>query len=154
MRITGYYNPYFIPKIPSLDAIIISKILDINYEISFLIDTGAFATLLLDKDIGNMMVEIGKLKKSKREVSGVGGSIDTYVIEDAEIIFKTDEGTQYIESIPIFVGIHDLSKYGETTKKKILMMPSLLGRDIINKFDLFCSSEKGIVYLERIWEKE
>ena len=147
MRIKGYFNPEFKPTAPFIDVVIVSEEVGLNHEVRLLLDTGASMTILLDKDIKNIGLDISKLKRADKRIGGVGGSIDTYIIEDARVIFESNEGCVY-QNIPLFVGIHDLSKMDEDTKKRILTMPSLLGRNIINEFDIYCSLHKGQIYLE------
>ena len=51
MKIEGYFDPDFKPPAPFVDAIIISEKAGIRHKVSFLIDTGASMTILLDKDV-------------------------------------------------------------------------------------------------------
>lgn len=148
MRIEGYFDYSFKPIAPFVDAVIYSEMLGLTEEISFLVDTGASMTILLDKDVEIMGLDVSRLKHADKPLGGIGGMVDTYIIDDARIVFETDEG--YIsQDLTLFVGIHDLSRADEETKRRILTMPSLLGREIANKFDLHCLPQKGKVYLEK-----
>ncbi|MBU0567310.1 retroviral-like aspartic protease family protein [bacterium] len=148
MRIDGYFEPEFKPKAPFIDAIVISKEVGFYHKIRFLIDTGASMTILLDKDVRDTGLDVRKLKRAKRQVSGVGGGIDTYLMEEAKIVFKTRKGF-YEEKLTVFIGVHNLSNIDEEGRRKILVMPSLLGREILDKFDLHCLPQKGEVYIEK-----
>lgn len=148
MRIEGYFDYSFKPIAPFVDAVIYSEILGLTEEISFLVDTGASMTILLNKDVEIMGLDVSRLKRADRPVGGIGGMVDTYIIDDVKIVFETDEGYTS-QDLTLFVGIHDLSQADEETKKRILTMPSLLGREITNDFDLHCLPQKGEIYLEK-----
>jgi hypothetical protein len=128
--------------------VIHSEVLGFTEEISFLVDTEASMTILLDKDVEIMGLDISRLKRADKPVGGIGGVVNTYIIDDAKIVFETDEGYTS-QDLVLFVGIHDLSQADEETKRRILTMPSLLGREIVNEFDLYCLPQRGEVYLER-----
>jgi len=147
MRIEGYFDPNFKPIAPFVDAIIISEEVKIRHKVRFLIDTGASMTILLDKDVKDIGLDVGKLKGADNQVGGIGGSVETYIIEDAKIVFKTNEGF-YDQSLFLYIGIHDLTRADEYAKRRILVMPSLLGREILNGFNFYCSPQRGEIYLE------
>lgn len=149
MQIEGYFNHLFDPKAPFLDAIVLSKTAGINRKIRFLIDTGASSTILLDKDVKDLGINISKLKKLRKKVGGIGGSIDTYIIEDAELIFTTKEKSYHKEKTVLYVGFHDLSKLDKDTRKKFLILPSLIGRDILQKYNLHILHTADLVLLEK-----
>ncbi len=105
-------------------------------------------TILLDKDVEIIGLDVSRLKRADKPVGGIGGIIDTYLTDDAKIVFETDEG--YIsQDLTLLVGIHDLSRVDEETKRRILIMLSLLGGEIVNEFDVHCLPQKGEVYLEK-----
>ncbi len=82
-------------------------------------------------------------------MSGIGGSVETYVIEDSILLF----GENSIK-IPVFVLRHPLETMnkGERIKIKILRFPSILGRDVINKFRLIFDKElSAIGRLDKEW---
>ena len=148
MKIKGYFDPEFKPKAPFIDAIVISSLAGLYHKIRFLIDSGASMTIILDKDVKDSGIDLSKLKKMEKGVSGIGGAIETYLIEDARIVFETGEGF-YERDLSLFVGTHDLSMMDEETRKRTLLMPSLLGREILNEFDFHYLPQTEKVYLER-----
>ncbi len=147
MRIEGYFDPDFKPPAPFVDAIIISEKAGIMRKVSFLIDTGASMTMLLDKDVKDIGLDVGRLKKAEKQVGGIGGSVETYLVEDARVIFESDEGF-YEEALLLYIGIHNLTGADEETIRRILVIPSLLGREILSKFDLYSFPRRGKLYLE------
>ena len=148
MKIEGYFDYKFKPKAPFVDAIVISSQARLYHKIRFLIDSGASMTIILDKDVKVSGVELSKLKRTEKGASGIGGTIETYLIEDTRIVFEAEEGF-YEQDLSLFVGVHDLSKMDEETRKRILVMPSLLGREILNEFDLHYLPRSEKVYLVR-----
>lgn len=77
-----------------------------------------------------------------------GGLIDTYLIEDATMIFKTEEGIAHEEKPTLLVGIHKLDKLTEEERILITRLPSLLGRNILRKFRLIYDERLNEVFME------
>ncbi|MFQ5884691.1 MAG: hypothetical protein ACE5IO_06285 [Thermoplasmata archaeon] len=113
-----------------------------------MIDSGASATILLDKDVEALGIEVDRLEKHEKDIGGIGGTIKTHSINDAELVFEREDGTLYKERLNILVGTHEPLKLDEMTRQKIMMMPSLLGRDVINKFRFVYDAPKRELYLE------
>lgn len=128
-----------------VNAHLISKSLDIDETIEFVIDTGANKTVLLDKDAITLGIDYKKLKKHDRDFVGIGGSIRTYIIEDALLLFKAEKEVKI--RTPIFVVKHPIEEMDEAEKMKVLRIPSLLGRDIINRFRLIFDKQKEEIAL-------
>jgi hypothetical protein len=114
-----------------------SESLNIDETIEFLVDTGASRTTLLDKDAIYLGLDYDKLPRYKENLSGIGGSISTYVIEDASLIIGSTQ-----MAIPVMVGRHPIEKMTKEELIRTLRIPSLLGRDVINKFRLIFDKEK------------
>lgn len=149
MKIPGYFNIRFQPSAPFIRTTFESKNQRIKRPLHFHIDTGASVTVLLDKDTSYLGIDIEKLKRAERNIGGLGGLISTYVIEDATLFFRAEDGEVVQEKLRLFVGAHDLSKLSPEEKKMIMRMPSLLGRDVIYRFRLVCDKNRNEVYLER-----
>jgi len=62
--------------------------------------------------------------------------------------FATDEGDFSLEQ-DIRVAQHDLDRLPPDEVSRILRLPSVLGRDVINRFRLTCDYTAGKVSLER-----
>ncbi len=111
--------------------------MDIDETVEFLVDTGASRTTLLDKDAIYLDLDYNKLSKYRENLSGIGGSINTYVIEDASLIIGSAQ-----MDIPVMVGKHPIEKMTKEELIRTLRIPSLLGRDVINRFRLIFDKEK------------
>ena len=128
------YNAAFI------SAFFSSVRLGIEGEVDFLVDTGASKTVILDMDAESLGVNYGKLTRYKYDMIGIGGSVETYSIKEAKLTFSTNEGKVLTERFEIFVLKHP------KLNKKIERLPSLLGRDVLNKYCLMMNKPSGTVY--------
>jgi len=149
MRIPGYFNKRFQPPAPFIRITVESKSQRIKRPLHFHIDTGASLTVLLDKDTSYLGIDVEKLKRAERNIGGLVGLINTYVIEDATLFFRAEDEEVIEEKLCLFVGAHDLSKLSPEEKVLIMRIPSLLGRDIIYRFRLVCDRNRNEIYLER-----
>jgi hypothetical protein len=149
MRISGYFNKRFQPPAPFIRITVELTSLRIRRPLHFHIDTGASVTVLLDKDASYLGIDVGRLKRAERPLGGLGGTIDTHVIEDASLLLMTEEGKVVEEKLRLYLGIHDARRLSNDEKALIARMPSLLGRDIIYRFRLVCDKNQNQIYLER-----
>lgn len=121
---------------------LVSSKLSLDKAINFLVDTGASKTVIADKDAIFLKMDYEKLKKSPQRLTGMGGSVETYLLDDAVLIFKTDVDKLEFK-LPVLFLKHDLTSMKEEDRIKILRIPSLLGRDIINRFKLIYNRHKS-----------
>ena len=120
----------------------ISQEVGISEIIEFLVDTGASRTTLLDKDVIYLGIDYGKLRKSEQDMSGIGGSVETYIINDSVLLFG-----EYSIKTPVFVLKHPLEEINKEERIKILRFPSILGRDVINRFRLIFDAGREEILL-------
>jgi len=78
------------------------------------------------------------------DIGGIGGSVPSGIIPDATLEF---EGHQPI-SLPVHILKYPLEELSESEYNHVMEIPSLLGLDVINQFDLFYSYSKGKVTLK------
>jgi hypothetical protein len=123
--------------------------LNIRKFLDLCIDTGASSTIILDRDAKYLRLNLKDLRKSEKNVGGIGGLIDTYVIENVRIIFKTEEGVLYEEKLNLLVGVHRVNELTEKEKELVTKLPSLLGRDIIRKFGFTFKEKESLVLFEK-----
>jgi hypothetical protein len=149
MKIYGFLNKEYEPPAPFVKVLLISKNLNIRKFLDLCIDTGASSTIILDKDVKYLRLNLKELKRAEKSIGGIGGLVDTYVIEDAKIIFKTEEGIFYEKNLSLFVGVHKTDKLTEYEKFLVAKLPSLLGRDIIREFNFIFNEKENIVLFEK-----
>ena len=95
-------------------------------NVSFLFDTGADHTVLMPKDAAVLGVDYALLPDPEPTL-GVGGMAKTSW-EDAHIVFvDSDVGAVYVYDMPVRI----LLPSGGPSEMRL---PSLLGRDIINRW--------------------
>lgn len=115
-------------------AYVIATFLSIEFNIHspvrFLIDTGASRTIISDMDAIKLGIDYSLLPRFKVGTAGIGGVVDTYFIQNVKLIFKTQEGAHVEKMDKIFVLKHEIRT------ERIKRIPSLLGRDILNKYQL------------------
>ena len=148
MRICGYFDERYEPPAPFIRTTLISRTLKLEHAIELHVDTGAAASILLDKDVKRLKIDISKLR-TERDLIGIGGLLKTQIIEDAILIFRSANGPPIIEKLRLLVGTHDPSKLFLKEREAILKLPSLLGRDMIYRFKLMIDKLKNQIYLER-----
>jgi len=148
MRICGYFDERYEPPAPFIRTTLISRTLKLEHAIELHVDTGAAASILLDKDVKRLKIDISKLR-TERDLIGIGGLLKTQIIEDAILIFRSADGPPIIEKLRLLVGTHDPSKLSLKEREAILKLPSLLGRDMIYRFKLMIDKLKNQIYLER-----
>ncbi len=90
-----------------------------------------------------MGLDYKNLKKHNQNVSGIGGSVETFIIDDATLIL----GLKQIH-LSVFIIRHALGNLNKEDKIKILRIPSLLGRDVINRFRLVFDKQENKIFLE------
>ncbi len=139
------------PPAPTVRSLIRIPNIGSQY-IPLLIDTGASTTALLDLDAMRFGISAdyarSSLQPSPRKMVGIGGLAETYIIPGSELSFRTGDGV-VIEAIDLHVVLHDPERLGPENYGKILLLPSILGRDVINKYKLIYQVAAHEVYLER-----
>ena len=138
MRIFGYFKNH------PLSAAYIDAVLSFRgyYDrITFLIDTGATRTSILDSDAKRIGIELSDLEKSKKGVAGIGGIAQAFVAKKPTLIFTSDGKEVEIELDEIYILKH--KKFDDWTK----ILPSLLGRDVLNRYHFVYDYNQKEAYL-------
>jgi hypothetical protein len=149
MMIKGFLERKFEPPAPFVKAVVVSQSLNVSRLVDFHIDTGASASIILDKDLRYLGLDVGGLKRAERDVGGIGGLIRTYVIEDAALILRAVDGSVVEEGLKLLVGSHEVGGLDAELRRLMMVIPSLLGRDILSRFRLVYDERSDDVYLER-----
>jgi hypothetical protein len=113
--------------------------LKIGSNISFCVDTGADRSVLMPGDGKRMRLDYSKLKGSNPSV-GVGGICHNYV-ESALVVFS--EPKRYLH-------VYDIALQVSAPDSEIMDLPSLLGRDILNKWRMIYNPSKNRLFFEVI----
>lgn len=114
----------------------------------FLADTGASRTTLLDRDVRLLGIPAEALEPALLPVVGIGGSVRSFLVRGVEITLASDEGDVLLRQ-DLWVVQHDLGQLPPEEVSRILRLPSVLGRDLINRYHFTCDYQAGIVQLER-----
>lgn len=113
-----------------------------------LADTGASRTTLLDRDLRLLRIPVEAFEAALLPIVGIGGSVRSFLIRDVELTLASDEGNVVLHQ-DLWVAQHDLGQLPPEEVSRILRLPSVLGRDLINRFHFTCDYQAGIVQLER-----
>ena len=110
-------------------AVVSLRQLGIEGVVEFLVDTGASRTTISDKDAIRLGIDYFKLEKLPGGTLGIGGNVDTYVAKGSEVSFKTRDKKYHVEKLDkLYVLRH------ERVDDNIKRIPSVLGRDVLNKY--------------------
>lgn len=142
MKIKGVWGEF---DAPYVRALFICKGLNLREHIEFLIDFGASRTIITDNDAVRLGIDHDQLEKSVERTIGIGGVVDTYIIPKVTLIFRTSAGIHEEGFDRVFTLKHKPRNKSED--ERIKRIPSLLGRDFINKHNLFLNKKKDMVLL-------
>ncbi len=149
MRLPGYLDERFTPAAPSIYSQIETKAIEGRKNLSFLIDTGASVTTILDPDLKRLGVIWNNLATAPRPLGGIGGTVDTRLIEDGRLLFKTGSGETVTERVQIHVAKHEQARLDTSGRQLVMQLPSLLGRDILQRYRVVYDRPREQVYLEK-----
>lgn len=142
MKIKGVWGEF---DAPYVRALFICSELNLREHIEFLIDSGASRTTIMDNDAVMLGIDPEQLEKSTEGTTGIGGVVDTYIIPMVTLIFRTSTGIHEEVFDRIFTLKHNPRNKRE--EQRIKRIPSLLGRDFINKYSLFLNKKKDVVLI-------
>jgi hypothetical protein len=114
VRLPAYLDERFTPPAPSIYSQIETKAIFGRQNLSFLIDTGASATTILDPDLKRLGIDWNSLTKAPRPLGGIGGTVETRLINDGRLFFRTGSGETVAEKLTIYAAKHDPRPTGQT----------------------------------------
>ena len=117
---------------PFLEGRLTIPRLNLSHDISFLVDTGADRSVLLVDDTLLMGVDYSNLTLGQRMSVGIGGTARHFV-EPAIVTFS--EPRRYLHVYEIDLAIVQFNQ-------DLTRMPSLLGRDILDRWRMTYNPEK------------
>ena len=112
--------------------------------IDFLIDTGAVFSAISEKEATLMGVDCSFLPESKEEAIGFGGSFKTKMINRlVTITFKSNKKEHKIKYSSGFRVVCIPPNIESEEREKLLRYtPSVLGMDILAKFEIYINKDK------------
>ncbi len=138
MKISGYFKTGQLEG-AYVVARLLAKAFGIEDDLEFIVDTGASKTIISDRDALWLGIDYKKLRRVKPSL-GIGGTVQTFAIDGAELIFVTEGGGRIaVRFESIFVMKH------KRAEGAIMRIPSILGRDFLNRYSLVCSHKTGVV---------
>ncbi len=140
MKIRGYWGRF---DAPHVEVRFICQKFGIDAKVRFLIDIGASSTIISEKDAKKLKLDYASLQKLKTGMTGIGGSVVTYLINGVELYFQSDRGLYHANIDHVFA-IKHAQKLGAKVKKFI---PSLLGRDFLNQMAFLIDKRKDLVLI-------
>ena len=109
-------------------------------ELDFLVDTGAYATVLHPDDVDRMGIDVGSLVGRETQASGIGGSM-SYISVDAVLsMYDGQAGTW--RGFPVRLDVS--TRHSDADDG----LPSLLGRDVLNRCNCNFDARERTVTLE------
>lgn len=112
-----------------------------------LADTGASWTTLLDRDLRLLGIPPESLEPAQVPIVGIGGSVRSFMLRSVELTFISDEG-DFVLQQDLSAVQHELNQLPPEEVSRILRLPSVLGRDVINRFRFICDYRAGALFLE------
>ena len=141
MRIPCFFKPGIF-EAACVVAVLESDALGMRETIEFLVDTGASRTTICDKDAIRLGIDFGKLEKLGEGMLGIGGVVDTYVLKDVKLVFRREDDKSHVQNFErIYILKHAV------LDEKIMRIPSILGRDILNKYALIYDKRHEKAYI-------
>jgi hypothetical protein len=129
-------NRYYVP------AFVHSKQIDLVLKINFLVDTGASVTLLSWNEVPYEILNTNL--REDRMYTGMGGSFKAFLLPECSLFFYANTGIYNL-----VVGDLSLSNYLTVDGRLCPHVASVLGIDILNKFDISFSNDLERVFLKR-----
>jgi dUTP diphosphatase len=146
MRITGFFGKH---GAPAVNARLGRGDGKEPIDVSFILDTGSYRSLVGLHEIHRLGVSVHELRRSVGRAVGLGGSSQFYHLQNVEITFETDEGPHTEFLAEVLTSISPAT--GEHRKRP--RIHSLLGRDVLDRYALLMDKRAGIVFLHRRGEE-
>ena len=142
MRIRGYINHGYRPPAPFVAVTASFDELNIEAKLPLLLDTGASSTIILWRDVERLEINTALIRRGDKEFTGLGG-LTKAKPTPTTISFTSETGQLSEEKAKVFV----ISS--PCPNRKLRLLPSILGRDVLNKCNLSYSPRINKVYLEK-----
>lgn len=117
--------------------------LGLQSDISFLVDTGADNTVLMVDDARRMGIDYKKLKLSKQQSVGIGGT--TRHFKERALITFSEPGK--------FLHVYEIDLAITQPNSNLKKIPSLLGRNVIDNWRMTYNPDKGNLWF-KVWHAD
>ncbi len=140
MRIQGYFAPF---GAPCVSVQVSRRGSDRAACFPFIIDTGASHSMMGTAVIYQLGISVKELRQSVQTKVVFGGRAQFYSLQDVTLTFETDHGPHselmptVLTSFSPYTGVH----------RKRPRVPSILGRDILDRYALVLDKRAGLVLL-------
>ncbi len=117
-----------------------------RYALKLLVDTGASATALLDRDAFKVFgSDIERLERAYKNLIGIGGYAETYIAKNLvlELIDAEDPNIRVKFNMSRIYIVTHLKKFRGEEWKRLIQLPSLLGRDVLKHAKLLIDSRRN-----------
>ena len=137
MEIAGFFDEVGRPRV---EARVGFTGLNQGGEIRFVVDTGADRTLIGYDDAIRLGVDYARYRPEDGvRALGVASSLRTYDEEEGWLVLRSVDDGEHAFGVALSVA----------EKNPDGWVPSLLGRDILDRFDLFVSRRRNVLTLSR-----
>lgn len=140
MRVRGYFGPHGAPMVAARLGRGDGRE---PVEVRFMLDTGAYRSLLSLQEIHRLGVSVHELRRSVGTAVVFGGRAQFYSLKDVTITFDTDRGPHHEHLAEVLTAIGPAT--GEHRKRPKVI--SLLGRDLLDRFAIVIDRRAGVVLL-------
>ena len=113
-----------------------------------LVDTGAARTTLFNRAVEALGLSRGALEPAHAPMLGIGGPINAFLLWHVELVFDSSEGGYPLHR-DLCVVLHRVAHLPLPLASRVLDLPSILGRDVIDGFRFVYERATGTVLLER-----
>lgn len=149
-RLLGHFRQTH-PSQPAAPYLAVTAFHDQRFvDIEFLIDTGADRTMIAPRDAVTILGErqyhaLNRQSGGRIPISGVGAGGEV-VERELLLVFRTETGTPIVVNQNLWIALELKDQRGVVVNR---LMPSLLGRDILNDFTLTVSAALNMIELIR-----
>jgi len=130
----GYVNAYIMCSKP-----------EVHDPNRFYVDTGASRTTIADRDAARLGLDYEQLEESQIPVVGIGcKKVKNYLLRDVMVVFRIARDSFHIEALPMVTVLRN-EPQNEEEQKLVDQLPSLLGVDVLEKYNVGFSNKRVIL---------
>lgn len=143
MKIRGFFQPK--DNAPYISATVVQAAYHLSHSVSFLVDSGASATVIADVDVVRLGLDYDELQRLEEGMTGVGGTVETFVLPSVKLVFATDAEIHEEKLERIYLLRHRATDPRQ--RMRVEKIPSLLGRDVLNRYTVVLKQADDVVLI-------